>query len=117
MPGVKLGAVFPTSTELDRLPAFCDRVDSLGFDELWFVEDCFAYGAIAAAAAALARMDRAGAGVGLLPAAFRNPALAAMELATVAELFPGRLRVAFGHGVESWMAQAGARPPDRIEML
>jgi alkanesulfonate monooxygenase SsuD/methylene tetrahydromethanopterin reductase-like flavin-dependent oxidoreductase (luciferase family) len=102
---------------IDRLPGFCDRVDAIGFDELWFVEDCFAYGAIAAAAVALAMMERAGVGIGLLPAAFRNPALAAMELATIAELFPGRLRVAFGHGVESWMAQVGPRPRNRIAML
>jgi alkanesulfonate monooxygenase SsuD/methylene tetrahydromethanopterin reductase-like flavin-dependent oxidoreductase (luciferase family) len=37
-------------------------------------------------------------GVGLLPVPLRNPALAAMEIATVARLFPGRFRPGLGHG-------------------
>jgi 5,10-methylenetetrahydromethanopterin reductase len=40
-----------------------------------------------------------------------------MELATLAGLHPGRLRVAVGHGVESWMRQIGARPADRLVAL
>jgi hypothetical protein len=40
-----------------------------------------------------------------------------MEVGTLANLFPGRITIAFGHGVESWMEQIGARPPDRIARL
>jgi 5,10-methylenetetrahydromethanopterin reductase len=91
--------------------------EQLGFDELWLVEDCFQYGAISAAAAILASTERIGIGVGLFPAAPRNAAIFSMELATIAELFPGRLTVGLGHGVESWMRQIGARPPDRVVAL
>ena len=47
----------------------------------------------------------------------RNPAIAAMEIATLCALHPGRVEVAFGHGVEAWMRQIGARPPDRLVAL
>ena len=47
----------------------------------------------------------------------RNPALAAMEIAGLGRLHPGRLAVAFGHGVEPWMRQIDARPPDRLAAL
>ena len=39
----------------------------------------------------------------------RNPALAAMEIATIARLFPDRFVPAVGHGVLDWMGQVGAR--------
>src|SRR4051812_47017372 len=56
-------------------------------------------------------------GVGLLPVALRNPALTAMEIAGLARIHPARLTVALGHGVEPWMRQIGARPPDRLAAL
>lgn len=39
---------------------------------------------------------------------FRNAALAAMEIATLARMFPGRFVPAAGHGVTRWMDQVGA---------
>jgi alkanesulfonate monooxygenase SsuD/methylene tetrahydromethanopterin reductase-like flavin-dependent oxidoreductase (luciferase family) len=56
----------------------------------------------------LARTDRLCVGLGILPAVARNPAVTAMELATLANLAPGRLLAGIGHGVQSWMAQMGA---------
>jgi alkanesulfonate monooxygenase SsuD/methylene tetrahydromethanopterin reductase-like flavin-dependent oxidoreductase (luciferase family) len=56
-------------------------------------------------------------GVGLLPAAVRNPAIVAMELAALARLHPGRFTAAFGHGVDAWMRQIDARPRDRLGVL
>jgi alkanesulfonate monooxygenase SsuD/methylene tetrahydromethanopterin reductase-like flavin-dependent oxidoreductase (luciferase family) len=49
-------------------------------------------------------------GIGILPAVVRNPAFAAMELATLAGAFPGRVHAGIGHGVASWMEQVGAVP-------
>jgi 5,10-methylenetetrahydromethanopterin reductase len=40
-----------------------------------------------------------------------------MEIAGLARLHPGRLTVTFGHGVEDWMRQIGARPPNRLAAL
>jgi 5,10-methylenetetrahydromethanopterin reductase len=114
---MNLGAVFPPRAPIASLPAFAERIDALNLDELWLAEDCFAHGGISAAAAALVNMRRPAVGVGLLPASLRNPALTAMELATLANLFPGRIRAALGHGVEAWMTQIGARPANRVTLL
>ena len=46
-------------------------------------------------------------GIGLLPVPLRNLALAAMEIATLARLFPDRFVPAIGHGVLDWMGQVG----------
>jgi 5,10-methylenetetrahydromethanopterin reductase len=109
--------MFQAKRPVGQLPGFARHVEALGYDELWLAEDCFEHGGLTAAAAVLALTERLSVGVGLLPVAVRNPAIAAMELATLAELYPGRLQVAFGHGVESWMRQIGARPANRIVAL
>jgi 5,10-methylenetetrahydromethanopterin reductase len=113
----RLGVMFQASRPVRELPDFARRAEALGLDELWMAEDCFLHSGPAAAAAALAVTERLSVGIGLLPVAVRNPAIAAMELATLANLYPDRTRVAFGHGVEAWMRQIGARPPDRIVAL
>lgn len=113
----RLGAMFRPDRPIAELPAAARALEALGYDELWVVEDCFAYGGLTAAATALAVTRRITVGVGLLPVAVRNPAIAAMELSTLAGLHPGRLRAAVGHGVEAWMRQIGARPPDRLVAL
>jgi 5,10-methylenetetrahydromethanopterin reductase len=110
----RLGVMFQASRPVGELPQLARRAEALGLDELWMAEDCFLHSGPAAAAAALAVTERLSVGIGLLPLSVRNPAIAAMELATLANLHPGRFRVAFGHGVEAWMRQIGARPPDRI---
>ena len=114
---VGTGALFRPERPAEELPAFARTVESLGYDSLWIVEDCFLAGGLTMAASALAATETIGVGVGLLPAGLRNPALAAMEIAALARLHPGRFSVAFGHGVEAWMRQAGARPRDRIVLL
>jgi 5,10-methylenetetrahydromethanopterin reductase len=112
-----VGVFFRSTTPIAELPEFARRVETLGYDELWVAEDCFAHGGIAAAATALAVTSRLAVGIGLLPAAVRNPAVLAMELSSLAQLAPGRVTVAMGHGVESWMRQISARPADRVAAL
>jgi alkanesulfonate monooxygenase SsuD/methylene tetrahydromethanopterin reductase-like flavin-dependent oxidoreductase (luciferase family) len=111
------GVVFPARAEVETLPAFARRTEQLGFDELWLVEDCFLSGGLVMAATALAATGRLRVGLGLMAAPLRNPALAAMEIATLARLHPGRFRAAFGHGVREWMAQCGALPERRMAAL
>jgi 5,10-methylenetetrahydromethanopterin reductase len=113
----RLGAMFRPDRPIAELPETARSLERLGYDELWVVEDCFAYGGLTTAATALARTQRLAVGIGLLPVTVRNPAIAAMELATLASLYPGRLRAVVGHGVESWMRQIGARPRDRMVVL
>ena len=56
-------------------------------------------------------------GLGLMPVPFRNPALAAMEIAALARLFPGRFAPAVGHGVLDWMSQTGVRAASPLTLL
>ena len=72
-------------------------------------EDRFAEGGLTTATAALAWSSSLRIGLGLMPVPLRNPALAGMEVATLARLFPGRFVPAVGHGVLPWMEQVGAR--------
>jgi alkanesulfonate monooxygenase SsuD/methylene tetrahydromethanopterin reductase-like flavin-dependent oxidoreductase (luciferase family) len=111
-----IGAVLPSVRSRD-LVAHGRELDAVGFDELWLVEDCFQYGGVSSAASILASTERIGVGVGLFPVAVRNPAILAMELATLAELYPGRMTAGVGHGVEVWMRQIDARPANRLVAL
>ncbi len=101
----------------EALPETAAEIEGLGYDELWVVEDFFYTAGPTSAALALAHTAAIHVGIGLLPAAVRNPAVTAMEIAGLARIHPGRLSVAFGHGVEAWMRQIGARPADRMAML
>ncbi len=47
----------------------------------------------------------------------RNPAATAMELATLARLYPGRLHGGLGHGMADWMRQIGAFPKSQLTAL
>lgn len=113
----RIGVLFLAPWADERLPGFARDAERDGFDELWLAEDCFAAGGLTLAATALALTETLGVGIGLLPAAVRNPAIAAMELATLARLHPERSSVAFGHGVDGWMRQIDARPADRLRLL
>ena len=111
------GVVFRPQSPPEQLRAAVEAAEAAGVDELWLWEDCFLEGGLTTAAAALAWSERITVGIGLLPVPFRNPALAAMELATLARLFPGRLTVALGHGVQDWMRQVGAAVDSPMTLL
>jgi 5,10-methylenetetrahydromethanopterin reductase len=114
---MRLGLLFRPEWPPEELPAFARGAERDGFAELWVVEDCFLAGGPTMAATALAVTERLRVGIGLLPVAVRNPAIVAMEIASLARLHPGRFVAAFGHGVEAWMIQIGARPPNRLVAL
>jgi alkanesulfonate monooxygenase SsuD/methylene tetrahydromethanopterin reductase-like flavin-dependent oxidoreductase (luciferase family) len=114
---VALGAVFLPQLPPERLRAVARAADEAGLDELWLWEDCFWESGIAAAAAALAWTERVRVGVGLLPVPLRNVALTAMEVATLDRLFPGRVSIGVGHGVQDWMGQVGARVESPVTLL
>jgi alkanesulfonate monooxygenase SsuD/methylene tetrahydromethanopterin reductase-like flavin-dependent oxidoreductase (luciferase family) len=93
------------------------RLDAGGADQLWLIEDCFYTAGVSLAAAALAVTERLQVGLGILPAVARNPAVTAMEIATLDGLGPGRVLPGIGHGVQAWMAQMGARTPSPLTTL
>lgn len=112
-----LGVIFPPDLPPERLRPVAVAADRSGFDQLWLWEDCFAESGIACAAAALGWTERVTVGIGLLPVPLRNVALTAMEIASLQRLFPGRVVTAVGHGVQSWMGQAGAAVESPMTLL
>lgn len=111
---IPLGLMFRCQYLPESLPAFARRAEAAGFDELWVVEDCFWNGGVSAATVALAATDQFTVGIGILPAVVRNAAFTAMELATLARLYPGRVLPGLGHGVGPWMQQVGAFPASQL---
>jgi alkanesulfonate monooxygenase SsuD/methylene tetrahydromethanopterin reductase-like flavin-dependent oxidoreductase (luciferase family) len=112
-----LGFVVRPEHPPEALPDLARRVEDAGFDELWLWEDCFWAGGIAATAAALAATSRVRVGLGIMPTPVRNAAFAAMEIAALARLHPGRVLPGFGHGVTAWMRQIGAKPDSQVGLL
>jgi alkanesulfonate monooxygenase SsuD/methylene tetrahydromethanopterin reductase-like flavin-dependent oxidoreductase (luciferase family) len=116
-PMTVLGAVCLPQLPPERLRDLARTADAAGLDELWLWEDCFCGGGIATASAVLAWTGRLRVGVGLLPVPLRNVAVAAMELASLHRLFPGRAHIGVGHGVQDWMEQVGARVESPVTLL
>lgn len=112
-----LGAIFPPSEPPEQLLPVARAADAAGLEQLWIWEDCFYEGGISTATAALGATENLVIGIGLLPVPLRNVALAAMEIATVERLFPGRLVPGIGHGVLEWMGQVGARAESPMTLL
>jgi alkanesulfonate monooxygenase SsuD/methylene tetrahydromethanopterin reductase-like flavin-dependent oxidoreductase (luciferase family) len=101
----------------ERLREVARAAQEAGLAELWLWEDCFWGGAMTVASALLAWTDRLAVGIGVLPVPLRNVALAAMETAALERLFPGRITVGVGHGVQDWMGQVGARAGSPLTLL
>lgn len=112
-----LGIVFRPENSPEKLPDYARRAEEAGFRELWLWEDCFYAGGIAAASAALAATDHIHVGLGIMPAVVRSPVFAAMEIAALARLYPGRFLPGLGHGVRGWMEQIGVLPQSQLIAL
>lgn len=113
----EMGVMFRREQDPATLVDYARRVEAMGFDQLWAVEDCFYAGGIAQVAIALAATSRLKVGMGINPAVARNPAFLAMEYATLANAFPGRFIGGIGHGVAGWMEQIGARPESWLKSI
>ena len=117
MTAPRLGVVFRPQLPPEQLRAFVTLAEQAGLDDVWLWEDCFLEGGLTASVAALGWTNSLRVGLGLMPVPFRNPALAAMEVATIARLYPGRFVPAAGHGVPSWIEQVGARAASPMTLL
>ena len=84
-----LAAIFPPTQAPERLSTVALAAEAAGLAQLWVWEDGFCESWIAAATAILAATSRVTVGIGLLPVPLRNAALTAMEIVTMARLFPG----------------------------
>jgi 5,10-methylenetetrahydromethanopterin reductase len=108
---------FPRTYPAGLVTDVARRLEVGGADQLWIIEDCFYTAGMSLAATSLAVTDRLRVGLGIVPAVARNAAITAMEFATLCGLAPGRFIPGIGHGVQSWMAQMGARPSSPLTTL
>ena len=114
----RIGTIFsPYPHPPEKLREAARAAEDAGVEELWLWEDCFRSSAWAAAAAALAVTDHLRIGVGIAPLPVRNVAVSAMEVATIERMFPGRLLPGFGHGVQDWMRQVGAKAASPLTLM
>ena len=112
----RLGICFVPTLPPEALPGLARLADE-HLDDLWVWEDCFKESGIASAAVALSATERVRVGLGLMPAPLRAPSLAAMEIATLQRVFPGRFVPGIGHGVQDWMRQSGVRVESPMTLL
>ncbi len=117
MTNLRIGVMYDRDWAPEGLPAFARQAEALGVDDLWVVEDLGWNGGVSAAAVALGATERLRVGIGITPAPLRSPALLAMELATLARVFPGRLVAGIGHGVREWMVSVGVAPRSPLALL
>ncbi|MFF5290979.1 LLM class flavin-dependent oxidoreductase [Paractinoplanes globisporus] len=112
-----IGAISLPQNPPESLRAIARAADEAGLEELWLWEDCFLNGGVSSAAAALAWTENLKVGIGIMPLPFRNVALTAMEIATLARFSGGRALPGIGHGVQDWMGQVGARAASPLTLL
>lgn len=113
----RIGAIFPPSFPPERLRSVVEAAEAGEVPELWLWEDCFQESAFASAAASLAWTERLRVGIGVAPMPLRNVSITAMEIATIARMFPGRVLPGVGHGVQRWMAQTGSRVASPLTLM
>ena len=114
---VRIGVVARPQLAPEHLPSAARAIEAAGVDDLWLWEDSFWSGGLVTSTAALDATSALRVGLGLMPTPLRNPALAAMEVAALGRLHPGRFVPAFGHGVREWMEQAGAAVESPLTLL
>jgi 5,10-methylenetetrahydromethanopterin reductase len=113
VPPPKVGLLLGSLQSPAEILAIAAAAERAGLDELWVGEDYFFSGAIAVAASLLAATSLP-VGIGIVPAVSRHPALLAMELATLAGMYPGRLSAGIGAGVPEWLDGMALRPRSPI---
>jgi alkanesulfonate monooxygenase SsuD/methylene tetrahydromethanopterin reductase-like flavin-dependent oxidoreductase (luciferase family) len=112
-----VGLVIGSGMPPEHLGSVASQAEQAGFDEVWVSEDFFFSGGIAGAAIALAATHHIRVGLGVVSAMVRHPAQLAMELATLARVYPGRLMPGIGLGVPAWMDQMGLMPASPVSAV
>jgi alkanesulfonate monooxygenase SsuD/methylene tetrahydromethanopterin reductase-like flavin-dependent oxidoreductase (luciferase family) len=112
-----LGVICWPEVAPERLRNVAATAQDAGLDELWLWEDCFWGGALSQCAAVLGWTSGLRVGIGVLPVPLRNVTTTAMDVAMLHRLFPGRVAIGVGHGVQSWMQQVGVAAESPMTLL
>ncbi len=100
-----------------RIPELSQIVEAHGFGELWLSEDYFFLGGFTSSAMVLQATKHISVGVGIISSVVRHPAVTAMEIATLANAYPGRFIPGIGHGFPFWTKQMGLYPKSILGVL
>jgi len=111
--GLVLGSHIPPG----QIPPVAQLAERGGYGELWLAEDYFFTGGIAGAMAALGATSTLPVGLGVVSTMARHPAVLAMEIATAASLYPGRLKAGIGLGSPHWVRQMGLMPKSPLTAM
>ena len=99
---IALSCGFPPSRDL---PTYAQRAESLGYSRVWVFDSPALYGDVWVALARIVEStERIGVSTGVAVPTLRHPVVTASAIATVEELAPGRLAVAFGTGFTARLA-------------
>lgn len=99
---IALSCGFPPS---HNLPTYARLAESLGYERVWAYDSPALYGDVWVALARVAEAtERIGVGTAVAVPSMRHPVVTASAIATVEELAPGRLAVAFGTGFTARLA-------------
>jgi 5,10-methylenetetrahydromethanopterin reductase len=99
---IALSCGFPPSRDL---PTYARLAESLGYRRVWAYDSPALYGDVWVALARVAEAtDRIGVGTAVAVPSLRHPVVTASAIATIEELAPGRLAVAFGTGFTARLA-------------
>jgi 5,10-methylenetetrahydromethanopterin reductase len=99
---IALSCGFPPSI---NLPTYARLAESLGYERVWAYDSPALYGDVWVALARVAEAtDRIGVATGVAVPSLRHAVVTASAIATIEELAPGRLAVAFGTGFTARLA-------------
>jgi alkanesulfonate monooxygenase SsuD/methylene tetrahydromethanopterin reductase-like flavin-dependent oxidoreductase (luciferase family) len=112
-----LGLVLGTHIAPEHLVDAARTAERAGFGELWLAEDFFFPGGVASSATVLSATSRMQVCLGPVSVMARHPALLAMEVATLARLHPGRVRLSLALGAPTWLRQMGLMPTSPLRAM
>lgn len=116
MPG-SVGLVLGGQLGPTKIPSHARLAEDLGFQEIWLLEDLWFTGGVAGAAAALAATRSVPVGIGVVSTVLRNPSILAIEISTLAHLYPRRLMPGLGLGFPPWLEQLEIHPRSNLSAV
>ena len=98
----RIGIMLHGTTPPGQVVGLSQLVEAQGFSEVWLSEDYYFLGGFTSSAMALQATEHIQVGVGIISSVVRHPAVTAMEIATLANAYPGRFIPGIGHGFPFW---------------